>query len=129
MKNQRDFKRWSVSTPCTVKWANHQVDGAIANISFGGALVIQMEEAPSKDTEVVLTVQVENAELELISSVTSRIVRSSFPNPPFSDGQVAWMAVQFVEEFEEVQAKLHPILPALLETMLSSSPSLQNGTL
>ena len=123
MKNERDFERWMVSKPCTVKWAGHQVDGEIANISFGGALVIQMEDAPPKDTEVVLTVQVENAELELVSSVTSRVVRSSLSVPPVPDGQVAWMGVQFLEDLEEVRTKLHPILPDLLETLLSSDSS------
>ncbi len=50
MKNQRDFERWTVSKPCTVKWAGHRVDGEIANISFGGAFIQCKEPLSLKET-------------------------------------------------------------------------------
>ena len=39
MKERRQYRRWRVSMPCSVKWEDGLTKGLIANISFGGALV------------------------------------------------------------------------------------------
>ena len=47
---RRRFERWETSIPCAVEWEGSSTTGRIANLSFGSALIKQVEVTPPKGT-------------------------------------------------------------------------------
>jgi len=114
-KENRQFKRWEVSIPCTVKWGPNTIAGLITNVSLGGALITNMDSLPPPDGAMLaLTFQVEKEEVKIVSSVTSRVVRTILEI--LDDGDVGSIAVQFEDQSEEVQSQLQSVVRLISES-------------
>jgi len=108
-KERRQFERYEVFIPCTVKWGPNTIAGLITNMSLGGALITNMDSLPPPDGAMLaLTFQVEKEEVKIVSSVTSRVVRTILEM--LDDGDVGSIAVQFEDQSEEVQSQLQSVV-------------------
>lgn len=106
-KDRRQFKRWEVSIPCTVTWYDWVIQGQIANLSFDGALIVQVNAVPPEDAVVLVTFQVTKEEVILKGKLISRIIHSAWE---IIEGMnVGSFGVKFEDPLESVKSKLDPL--------------------
>jgi len=105
--DRRQFKRWEVSIPCTVRWGVWVVQGQIANLSFDGALIVQVNAVPPKDAVVLVTFQVTQEEVILKGKLISRIIHSAWEIIEGMD--VGSFGVKFEDPLESIKSKLDPL--------------------
>ena len=109
-KQQRRYKRWPTSIPCTVLWEDRTISGELANISFGGALVAGPSATPPVGCAVTLVFHYQS-EVALTSSVDSQVVHTS---PEASDaGGLGGFGLEFQGPLEEIRSKLLPLIEKL----------------
>jgi hypothetical protein len=109
-KERRKDPRWSTSIPCTVEWLGHQITGEVANISLGGALITKMLHPADQGRKVLLSIRAETTTIQLVCSVTSKVIRRS---EELKGDKAAWMAVRFEERSSKLKSKLGPLLTQL----------------
>ncbi len=105
-RDRRQFKRWEVFIRCTVEWGDTIIRGLIANLSYGGALITQVDAVPPEGALVVVRSQVETKKVELERRLTSRMVHTT--QEIIEDGQVGSFGVEFQQSAEEVSKLIHP---------------------
>lgn len=111
MKERRQYRRWRVSMPCSVKWEGGLTRGQIANISFGGALISEVNTLPPEGAEVALTFEAEEGEVQLEGKLSTRVVHTI--TELIEHGGAGAFGVQFEGPIEEIRSKLVPIFSVL----------------
>ena len=105
---RREFKRLNVSVPCLLRWRDTRLPGEVANISFGGALVTDLDSPPPNDSIVVLAcLDTTGRQVMLLNSLISRVVRSS--SDINEDEKAGWIAVKFEEPHDNVRLELQSL--------------------
>jgi len=108
-KENRQFKRWEVSIPCTVTHMGETIRGRVANISLGGAFITELTTAPPPEKAfITVTFQVEQEEVEINSSVDSIVVRNLFDIR--DDEIVGSIGVTFQDQSKTGQSRLVAIM-------------------
>ncbi len=111
MKERRQYRRWRVSMPCSVKWEDGLTKGLIANISFGGALISEVSAVPPEGVEVDLTFEVDEGKLQLAGKLSTRVVHTI--DELIEYGGAGAFGVQFEGPIKEIRSKLIPIFSVL----------------
>ncbi|MCH8320913.1 MAG: PilZ domain-containing protein [Acidobacteria bacterium] len=111
MKDRRQYRRWRVSMPCSVKWEDGLTKGLIANISFGGALISEVSAVPPEGAEVALTFEAEEGEVQLEGKLSTRVVHTI--TELIEHGGAGAFGVQFEGSIEEIRSKLIPVFSVL----------------
>ena len=109
---RRRFERWETSIPCAVEWEGSSTTGRIANLSFGGALIKQVEVTPPKGTRATIRFEVQEQEIKLSGSLVAKILRTVEEFKEEGKGMV-WLGVQFEGPEEEIKSKLTPVFKTL----------------
>ncbi len=109
---RRRFERWETSIPCAVEWEGSSTTGRIANLSFGGALIKQVEVTPPKGTRATIRFEVQKQEIKLTGSLVAKILRTVEEFKEEGKGMV-WLGVQFEGSEEEIKSKLIPVFQTL----------------
>ncbi len=104
-KERRQFKRWEVSIPCTIRHKGEPIKGRIANISFGGALITELTTAPPPE-KAFITVNFQVEEEEIKAWVDSSVVRNLFD----TDEIVGSIGVKFQDHSIEGQSRLGSVM-------------------
>ncbi len=108
-KENRQFKRWEVSIPCTVTHMGETIRGRVANISLGGAFITELTTAPPPEKAfITVTFQVEKENVEINSSVDSIVVRNLFDIR--DDEIVGSIGVTFQDQSKTGQSRLVAIM-------------------
>ncbi len=97
--------------PCSVKWEDGLTQGLIANISFGGALISEVSAVPPEGSQVALTFDAEEGEVQLEGKLSSRVVHTI--SELIEHGGAGAFGVQFEGSIEEIRSKLIPIFSVL----------------
>ena len=116
MEDRRQFERWEVSIPCTVRWDDWVIEGQIANLSLGGAMITRVSAVPPKGALVVIAFQVRRQEVMLKGKLTSRVIHTILE--VIEDLNIGSFGVVFQDPPEEVKSKLAPFFPAFISTEL-----------
>jgi hypothetical protein len=109
---RRKFERWKTSIPCTLEWEGSSTSGHITNLSFGGALIKQVDALPAQGTTVVISFEINAEEVQLNGTLAARILRTVQQLSEEGEG-MAWLGLYFEEPEEEVRSKLTPVFQAL----------------
>lgn len=128
-RDKRQFQRWKVSIPCTVEWGDTITRGQIANLSYGGALITEVDAVPPEGTPFIVRFQVEKEQVELEGKLVHTI-NLSFRGPlimqvtAVEGGQVGAFGIKFQGSPEELGLKLGPVFCALFsaEAQIDSPP-------
>ena len=106
-RDRRRFHRWEVSIPCTVEWEDTIIRGQIANLSYGGALITQVNAVPSEGARVLLTFQTRVGGVRLKNKLVARVVYVILEAMEKSSiGSIGLFGVEFEEPPEQVKGKL-----------------------
>ncbi len=105
---RRRFERRETLIPCTVEWEGSSTIGRIVNLSFGGALIKQVDAPPSEGTRAIIQFEVKNEGLRLKGSLVARIIRIFQEFKEEGKGLV-WFGVQFEGPEEEIKSQLIPL--------------------
>ncbi len=111
-KERRRFKRWETSIPCAVEWEGSSTTGRIANLSFGGALIKQVDITPPKGTRATIRFEVQKHKIKLNGNLVAKILRTVREFKEEGKGMV-WLGVQFEGPEEEIKSKLNPVFQTL----------------
>ena len=106
---RRRFKRWENLIPCTVEWEGSSTIGRIVNLSFGGALIKEVDASPPEGTRAIIRFEVKKEGLRLKGSLVARIIRTFQEFKEEGKGMV-WLGVQFEGPAEEIKSQLIPVL-------------------
>ncbi len=106
---RRRFERRETLIPCTVEWEGSSTIGRIVNLSFGGALIKQVDAAPPEGTRAIIRFKVKKEGLSLKGSLVARIIRTFQEFKEEGKGMV-WLGVQFEGPAEEIKSQLIPAL-------------------
>ncbi len=109
---RRRFERWETSIPCAVEWEGSSTTGRIANLSFGGALIKQVEVTPPKGTRATIRFEVQKQKIKLSGSLEAKILRTVEEFKEEGKGMV-WLGVRFEGPEEEIKSKLTPVFKTL----------------
>ena len=104
MEDRRKFKRWTVSIPCTVEWKDLRITGKIANVSLGGALIIQANALPPEGASVTITFEAEREQIRLKGRIKSKVIHTIWEI--IEKGGIGSLGVKFEESTEKVREKL-----------------------
>ncbi len=102
--DRRRFHRWEVSIPCTVEWEDTIIRGQIANLSYGGALITQVDVIPPEGARVLLTFQARVGGVRLKSKLVARVVYVNLE--AMEELIIGSFGVEFEEPPGQVKAKL-----------------------
>ena len=97
--------------PCSVKWEDGLTQGLIANISFGGALISEVSAVPPEGSQVALTFEAEEGEVQLEGKLSTRVVHTI--SELIQHSGAGAFGVQFEGPIEEIRSKLVPIFSVL----------------
>ncbi len=109
-KENRHFKRWPTSIPCTVLWEDQVITGKLENISFGGALIASPNAIPPIYGSVILAFNYK-AQVVLTAQVESQVIHRSAE--ALEIGGIGNFGVKFQEPLERIRRKLSPLLKKL----------------
>ncbi len=110
-EDRRRFERWEVSIPCTVRWDDWVIEGQIANLSLGGAMIIRVNAVPPKGALVMIAFQVKTQEVMLKGKLTSRVIHTI--SEAIEDLNIGSFGVEFQDPPEKVKARLEPVFRAV----------------
>ncbi len=105
-RDRRRFHRWEVSIPCNVEWEDTIIRGQIANLSYGGALITQVNAVPSEGARVLLTFQARVGGVRLKNKLVARVVYVILEAKEVIIGSIGSFGVEFEEPPEQVKTKL-----------------------
>ncbi len=111
MREDRQFKRWSVSIPCVVVWKNEVVKAQITNLSPNGAFVNQTNLIPAEGTQVVVGFQVGQEEMRFTAKVNSKVVHSRWEIT--EDDQTVSFGLEFSGTQKEIESNLKSLVGTL----------------
>ena len=106
---RRKFERWETSIPCTLEWKGSSTTGLITDLSFGAALIKQVDGLPAQGTSVAIRFEFNENEVQLNSKLAARILRTVHQLSEEGEG-IVWIGVHFEESEEEIRSKLTPVL-------------------
>ncbi len=106
-RDRRRFHRWDVSIPCTVEWEDTITRGQIANLSYGGASITQVNDVPSEGARVILTFQTRVGGVRLKNKRVARVVYVFLEAmEELIIGSIGSFRLKFEEPTEQVMGKL-----------------------
>ena len=111
MREDRQFKRWSVAIPCVVVWKNEVVKAQITNLSPNGAFVNQANLIPAEGTQVVVGFQVGQEEMRFTAKVNSKVVHSRWEIT--EDDQTVSFGLEFSGTQKEIESNLKSLVGTL----------------
>ncbi len=109
---RRKFKRWETSIPCTLEWEGSSTTGRITDLSFGGALIKQVDALPAQGASVAISFEIDENEVQLNGNLAARILRTLHQLSEEGEG-MAWLGVYCEDSEEEIRSKLTPVFQAL----------------
>lgn len=106
-RDRCQFKRWEVFIRCTIEWGDTIIRGLIANLSYGGALITQVNAVPSEGARVLLTFHSRVGGVRLKNKLASRVVHVSLEAmEELIIGSIGSFGVEFEEPPGQVKDKL-----------------------
>ncbi len=106
-RDRRRFHRWEVCIPCNVEWEDTIIRGQIANLSYGGALITQVDALPSEGARVLLTFQTRVGGGRLKNKLVARVVYVILEAmEELISGSIGSFGVEFEEPPEQMKGKL-----------------------
>ncbi len=121
MREDRQFKRWSVSIPCVVVWKNEVVKAQITNLSPNGAFVNHANLIPAEGTQVVVGFQVGQEEMRFTAKVNSKVVHSRWEIT--EDDQTVSFGLEFSGTQKEIESNLKSLVGTLDSVEVTEDPS------
>ncbi|MFQ5928801.1 MAG: PilZ domain-containing protein [Acidobacteriota bacterium] len=105
---RREFKRWTVSIPCSVEWDDTIIEGIIDNLSYRGARITEMKVSPAEGTLVTVKFKVEEEALKVEGVLTSRVI---YTVREIRGGGARYsLGVEFQEPLENISTQLTRLL-------------------
>ena len=106
-RDRRRFHRWDVSIPCNVEWEDTIIRGQIANLSYGGASITQVNAVPSEGARVLLTFHTRVGGVKLKNKRVARVIYVILEAmEELIIGSIGSFRVEFEEPTEQVMGQL-----------------------
>ena len=90
-----------------LEWEGSSTTGLITDLSFGGALIKQVNGLPAQGTSVAIKLEFNENEVQLNGKLAARILRTVHQLSEEGEGMV-WIGVHFEESEEVTQIQTGP---------------------